>query len=68
MSRTCEFCGRELPEPKATGRPRAFCSDDCRKLVYLLGKVEERIIRINPTPEKKKLLRRRLWAAANLMN
>ncbi|WP_027715841.1 hypothetical protein [Desulfuromonas sp. TF] len=68
MNRNCEFCGRELPEAKKTGRPRAFCGDNCRKLVYLLGKIEDRLVLVNPTPEKKKLLRRRLWSAANIMN
>ena len=26
----CEFCGRDLPERAATGRPRRFCRDSCR--------------------------------------
>jgi hypothetical protein len=26
----CPYCGGEMPAPKRVGRPRRFCSDDCR--------------------------------------
>jgi hypothetical protein len=27
----CRGCGAQLPPPKATGRPREYCNDACRK-------------------------------------
>ena len=30
----CRWCGRPLPPPAATGRPRAFCRQSCRQLEY----------------------------------
>jgi endogenous inhibitor of DNA gyrase (YacG/DUF329 family) len=66
--KTCPLCGRDLPEQKRTGRPRVFCGSECRKLYQMLGWLEDQLAAINPTPEKKKNLRRRLWFAANLLN
>lgn len=29
-------CGRNLPPPKATGRPRQYCSEECKQIVSLI--------------------------------
>lgn len=30
----CRWCGRPLPEPASTGRPRAYCRPGCRQRDY----------------------------------
>jgi endogenous inhibitor of DNA gyrase (YacG/DUF329 family) len=66
--KTCPVCGRELPKQKSTGRPRVFCDTDCRRLDQILGWLEDQLGRVDPTSEKKKSLRRRLWYLANQLN
>jgi virulence-associated protein VapD len=31
----CRWCGRELPEPARTGRPRRYCRAGCRQQAHL---------------------------------
>ena len=30
----CEWCGRPLPAPARTGRPRTYCRQSCRQFAY----------------------------------
>lgn len=66
--KTCPVCGQEFADDKKTGRPRVFCEGGCRRLEQTLGWLEDQITALNPTPEKKKALRARLWYLANLLN
>ena len=62
----CPFCGGFVEQP-LSGRPRVY-HDQCRKLNQLLGWLEDLIISIELTEEKKRALRSRLWYTANLLN
>ena len=33
--RRCRWCGRALPDPARTGRPRQFCSQACRQRDFI---------------------------------
>ena len=32
--RPCDWCGRPLPPPARTGRPRTYCRQSCRQFAY----------------------------------
>ena len=34
----CRWCGRRLPEPARTGRPRRYCRAGCRQAAHLARK------------------------------
>lgn len=65
----CDCCGAVF-ERKSRGRIRLFCSDNCRKLSYLLSQVENAIDALPQDAPKEELsqLRRRLWQIANQLN
>ncbi len=35
MGERCRWCGRPLPDPARTGRPRVFCRAGCRQQAHL---------------------------------
>src|SRR5690349_7670368 len=35
--RTCEWCGRGLPDRTGPGRPQLFCRQACRQAAYVAG-------------------------------
>ena len=35
----CRWCGRRLPEPGRTGRPRTYCRQSCRQQAHLARKL-----------------------------
>lgn len=35
VTRRCRWCGRGLPPPGRTGRPRQFCTQACRQKDYI---------------------------------
>lgn len=65
----CDCCGSPFTVA-ARGRPRRFCSDECRRMEYQLGKLEEWIENFpaEAPAEGRAALRRRLWRVANLLN
>lgn len=38
MGERCRWCGRVLPDPAKTGRPRKFCRAGCRQQAHLARK------------------------------
>ncbi len=38
MGERCRWCGRVLPEPATTGRPRRYCRAGCRQQAHLARK------------------------------
>ena len=32
MTDTCPSCGKELPPPAETGRPRVYCGEPCKRM------------------------------------
>jgi endogenous inhibitor of DNA gyrase (YacG/DUF329 family) len=66
----CETCGRNFERATGKrGRPQVFCCEVCQRLAGLLPWLEGILSseEFNPTNEKRKALRKRLWAAGNLM-
>lgn len=65
----CACCGAYFVVKK-TGRPRVYCSDNCRSIAYMIEHLESRIDALNPDApvEGRRILRRTLWRLANLLN
>jgi hypothetical protein len=62
----CSQCGTEVPE-SSRGRPRTYCSAQCRKSAEIDRRVEHRVAAfqqaIGGTPTREELVQM-LWAAA----
>lgn len=43
MSRKCECCGKEIPETKGPGRPRKYCSIQCRRNMEFKKRIDKSI-------------------------
>ena len=41
MGERCRWCGRPLPKPSATGRPRRYCRPGCRQQAHIARKYAE---------------------------
>lgn len=65
----CQFCGAAIDQ-LPNGRPRLFCSSECRETSSYLTMVEQRLptIRYHLDADAARSIRRRLWLAANLLN
>lgn len=64
----CLLCGQPLPESKGKrGRPRMY-HPPCRKIEQLFSWLEDLLIPLDPTPERKKAIRSRFWVLANILN
>jgi endogenous inhibitor of DNA gyrase (YacG/DUF329 family) len=65
----CDCCGT-LYAVKERGRTRLYCSDNCRKLAYLLGQLGRALDEIPDDAPKEGLsqIRRQLWVMANQLN
>lgn len=65
----CRLCGSPLPPPKG-GRPRDFCSDECRQFDSLRAQMSRRLLEVIPhmTPEARLEVRSSLWNVANYVN
>ncbi len=66
----CSLCGASIPRRIGAGRPRVWCSTDCRELSKLIGRIDAYIEKIGPrmTGETRSNLRSQLWYSANLLN
>ena len=62
----CPLCGHPL-KLNRVGRPKVY-HPLCRKLESLLGWLENLLIEVDLTAEKKKEMRSRLWYLANCLN
>lgn len=67
--KTCIVCGSPLPPPKR-GRPRDFCSDECRQFDSLRAQMSRKLLEVSRhmTHESKIQIRRSLWSVANYVN
>ena len=63
----CECCGNEftLPEQAKGGRPKIYCSPECRNLVKYINAFENLTEKINFTERSSKIFRGDLFAIAN---
>jgi hypothetical protein len=66
---TCQVCGSPLP-PARPGRPRHYCSDECRQFAAYLAQVVDRLekVRTHTTPKAALEIRAQLWRIANQLN
>lgn len=39
MGERCRWCGRPMPTPAATGRPRRYCRQGCRQQAHIARKL-----------------------------
>ena len=65
----CRVCGTELP-PAKRGRPRDFCSDECRQFDSLRAQMSRKLLQVSRhmTAEARLETRASLWAVANYVN
>lgn len=73
--RVCETCGVELPEQAGPGRPRTFCSSECKQLAGRIAWMTEGISKAIPMMERSpggveaaKRMRSELMSLANQLN
>lgn len=59
--RVCEFCGKEF-DSSGLGRPRLYCSGDCRNAAKYLSVFVNTINRIDFSSAAGKMLRGELFA------
>lgn len=71
-ARYCHICGKPLgSQEKRPGRPRIFCSTECKELETRLGQVGKLLEILGQrgvSIEAGRKLRRRCWGFANSLN
>lgn len=67
---TCPVCGSNIIDAKTVkgGRPRTYCSDECKRFENLASWLEEVIPNLPKGPDTESKVRQRLWYLANLTN
>lgn len=75
----CPVCFARLPERKRTGRPRIYCTDECKRTAWLLATLESELgalaargrglqdDRPEAHPAALAQLRQAVWAAGNTL-
>ena len=64
----CECCGANFERPAGkAGRPRVYCSPDCKSLAQLLPWIDNLVSNgsFKPTDEKARQIRQHLWSIGN---
>lgn len=63
----CGLCGRRFEAPKGRGRPREYCSADCREVSSAVNTLRSRVGRVQGTMTDGawRDLRGALWRMAN---
>jgi hypothetical protein len=69
--RRCTLCGTYFETTVGRGRPRSYCSEECRKWSHALSTLTsytEKVLEHADDPEKRRAIRSRLWSLANSVN
>lgn len=69
--RTCPTCGHTFDAPVGRkGRPQVYCRPDCKKVEQLFSWMEDELSKVTfePTHERIKAIRRRIFYLSNLLN
>jgi endogenous inhibitor of DNA gyrase (YacG/DUF329 family) len=69
--RICPTCGHSFQAPVGgRGRPQVYCCSDCKKIEQLFSWMEDELSHaaFDPTHEKIKTIRRRIFYLSNLLN
>lgn len=62
----CPICGRAFKQNSGPGRPRDYCSKDCRRLKAAMVDVALMLGRIDFADDTR--IRAELWTLANTLN
>ena len=68
--KTCSTCGKSFSTAGDKGRPREYCSAECRRFAASFSLVQSDLQKVLPgaTVEGRRAIRRRLWSLANSLN
>lgn len=60
----CQVCGNPITR-KTSFKPRSYCSDNCRDFNKYKNAFEDKLLKIKPTKESRKLLRGDMFRLSN---
>lgn len=63
----CEVCGNEITKPSRY-KPRKYCSHECANYARFKDALEKSILKLNPTKERKTLIRGDMFRLANILS
>jgi len=62
----CPICGNEF-NPFTAGKPKTYCSDNCRNYQKYKNALEKSLIALRPTKEAKKIIKGDMFRLSNLL-
>ena len=62
----CPICGNDFI-PYTAGKPKTYCSDNCRNYNKYKNALEKSLLVLRPTKEAKKIIKGDMFRLANLM-
>ena len=70
-TRKCQLCGSPFPVNTGRGRPRSYCSAECRKWAHAystLMSLTDKVLDHALDAEKRRAMRSRFWSLSNMTN
>ena len=62
----CSVCGKNFV-PFTAGRPKIYCSNNCRNYYKYKNALEKSLIALRPTKEAKKIIKGDMFRLSNLL-
>jgi hypothetical protein len=62
----CPICGNTF-NPYTAGKPKTYCSDDCRNYFKYKNALEKILLTLKPTREAKKVIKGDMFRLSNLL-
>jgi len=62
----CPICGNNF-NPHTAGKPKTYCSDECRNYFKYKNALEKILLSLHPTQEAKKVIKGDMFRLCNLL-